>query len=50
MRIGPSSVTQQNGYPIEPGATVNIQFDPATAVAIYGISEGAALSAAILEV
>ena len=50
MRIGPSSVTQQNGYPIEPGATVEIQFDPATAVSVYGISEGAALNIAVMEV
>ena len=50
MRVGPSSVNQQNGYPIEPGATLEIQFDPATAVAIYAISEGAALNAAVMEV
>ena len=50
LRIGPSTVTQQNGYVIEPGGTIEIQFDPATAVAIYGISEGAALSAGVLEV
>ena len=50
LRIGPSSVTQQNGYPIEPGGTIEIQFDPATPVAIYAISEGAALSVAVVEV
>jgi len=50
MRIGPSTLTQQNGYPMEPGATVEIQFDPATAVPIYAISEGAALNAAVVEV
>ena len=50
LRIGPSSVTQQNGFPIEPGAGVIIKFDPATAVAIYGISEGAALNIAVWEV
>ena len=50
LRIGPSSVTQQNGFPVEPGATAIIQFDPATAVAIYGISEGAALNVAVMEV
>lgn len=50
LRVGPSSVTQQNGYPIEPGGTLEILFDPTAQVAIYGISEGAALSAAILEV
>lgn len=50
FRIGASSVTQQNGFPVEPGASVEIQFDPGTAVAIYGISEGASLSAAVMEV
>jgi len=50
LRVGSSSVTQQNGYPIEPGATVEIQFDPATAVAVFGISEGAALNVAVMEV
>ncbi len=50
LRIGPSTVTQQNGFPVEPGASVKIQFDPATAVPIYGISEGAALSVAVMEV
>lgn len=49
-RIGKSDVTQQTGFPIEPGATVHIQFDPATAVAVYAISEGAALSISVLEV
>ena len=50
LRVGPSSVTQQNGYPIEPGGTLEILFDPTAQVAIYGISEGAAMSAAIVEV
>ena len=50
FRIGASSVTQQNGFPVEPGAIVEIQFDPGTAVAIYGISEGASLSVAVMEV
>ena len=50
FRIGADSVTQQNGFPVEPGAIVEIQFDPGTAVAIYGISEGASLSVAVMEV
>ncbi len=50
VRVGPSNVTQQNGYPVEPGGTLEIQFDPATDVAIYGISEGAALNVAVMEV
>ena len=50
LRIGPSSVTQQNGFPIEPVATAIIMCDPATAVPVYGISEGAALNIAVWEV
>jgi hypothetical protein len=50
FRVGPSTVTQQNGFPVEPGAVVEFQFDPATAVAIYAIAEGASLSAAVMEV
>jgi hypothetical protein len=50
LRVGPSSVTQQNGYPIEPGGTLEISFDPATAVAIYGISEGAGLQVEVTEI
>jgi len=50
FRIGPSTVTQQNGFPVEPGAVIEIQFDPVTAVPIYAISEGANLSVAVMEI
>jgi len=50
FRIGPSSATQQNGFPVEPGAVIEIQFDPATAVPFYVISEGANLSVAVMEI
>jgi hypothetical protein len=50
FRVGPSSVTQQNGFPIEPGAVIEFQFDPAVAVPIYAISEGASLQVAVMEV
>lgn len=50
FRIGPSSVTQQNGFPVEPGATMEIQFDPATAVPIFAISEGVNLNVAVMEI
>jgi hypothetical protein len=50
FRVGPSSVTQQNGFPVEPGAVVEFQFDPAIAVAIYAISEGAELNMAVMEI
>lgn len=49
FRIGSSSVTQQNGFPVEPGAVIEIDFDPAVYVPIYAISEGAALQVAVLE-
>jgi hypothetical protein len=49
FRIGPASVTQQTGFPIEPGATVEFQFDPTIPVAIYAISEGASLKVAVIE-
>ena len=49
FRIGPSTVTQQNGFPVEPGAVLEIDFDPAVPVPIYAISEGAALQVAVLE-
>jgi len=50
FRVGPSSVTQQNGFPVEPGAVIEFQFDPAVAVPIYAISEGASLQVAVMEV
>jgi len=50
LRIGKSDVTQQNGYPVEPGATVEFQFDPDVAVPIYAISEGANLEVAVMEI
>lgn len=49
VRIGSSSVTQQNGFPIEPGAVVELQFDPSTYVPIYAISEGAQVQIAVFE-
>ena len=50
FRIGPSTVTQQNGFPVEPGAVVIIPFDPAVIVPIYAISEGASLQVSVMEV
>lgn len=49
FRVGPSSVTQQNGFPVEPGAIVEFEFDPSVTVAIYAISEGAPATAAVME-
>jgi len=49
FRIGSSSVTQQTGFPVEPGASVEFQFDPTVVVPIYAISEGANLNVAVME-
>jgi len=50
FRVGKSNVTQQNGFPVEPGAVVGFEFDPAVAVPIYAISEGANLEASVMEI
>ena len=49
FRVGNSDITQQNGFPVEPGATIIYEFDPKTAVPIYAISEGAALKVGVCE-
>ncbi|MFZ3132890.1 MAG: hypothetical protein WA125_17730 [Desulfosporosinus sp.] len=49
FRLGPSTVNQQTGFPIEPGALVKIKFDPSVAVPIYTISEGASLQVTVWE-
>lgn len=49
IRVGSSGVTQQNGYPVEPGASVEFCFDAATAKSIYAISEGAAITVEVWE-
>lgn len=49
FRIGSASVTQQNGFPIEPGAVVELSFDPSVDVPVYAISEGASLQVAVME-
>jgi len=50
FRIGKADITQQNGFPVEPGAVVIIPFDPAVIVPIYAISDGASLQASVMEV
>lgn len=49
IRVGSSGVTQQNGYPVEPGASAEFRFDAATAKTIYAISEGAAITVEVWE-
>ena len=49
IRVGPSGVTQQSGYPIEPGASAEFRFDAATAKNIYTISDGAAVTVEVWE-
>ena len=49
IRVGPVGVTQQSGTPVEPGASAEFPTDAATPVAIYAISEGAAVPVNIWE-
>ncbi len=49
FRIGSNTVTQQNGFPVEPGGIVELDFDPEVAVSVYAISEGAAIQIAVKE-
>ena len=49
FRIGPSSVTQQNGFPVEPGSVLELTFDPNVSVPVYAISEGTNLQVAVME-
>lgn len=49
IRVGPSGVTQQSGFPVEPGATVEFRFAADTAKAIFAISEGAAVQVEVWE-
>ena len=49
IRIGGVSLTQQNGFPLEPGAVLEIDFDPTVDTPIYGISEGIEVKVAIME-
>lgn len=49
VRVGPAGVTQQSGFPLEPGAVMGFRFDGATYKAIYKISEGAAAALEVWE-
>ncbi|NPV72087.1 MAG: hypothetical protein HPY55_15890 [Firmicutes bacterium] len=49
IRIGGSAVTQQNGFPLEPGALFVFWFDPSVDVPVYAISEGSAVDVAVME-
>lgn len=49
IRVGRSTVTQQTGFPVEPGATVVFKFDPGVAVSIFAISEGASVPVSVWE-
>ncbi|WP_299315569.1 hypothetical protein [uncultured Halomonas sp.] len=48
FRIGPSGVTQANGFPVEPLALLELDFDPTVDVPVYAISEGGNLSVAVV--
>lgn len=49
IRVGPASVTQQSGTPVEPGASAEFPFDQAASVPVYAVSEGAAVIVRIWE-
>ena len=49
IRIGGSSLSYKKGFPVEPGATMRLDFDPNIAVAIYAISEGAEVRVDFME-
>ncbi len=51
VKIGPTSVNAiyQDGIPIDPGATLTISFDPATAVSVYARSQGGAATLEVIE-
>ena len=49
IRVGASNVTQQSGFPVEPGAAVELHFDPSISVPVYAISEGASVQTSVLE-
>ena len=49
FRVGPSGVTQQTGFPVEPGASIEFSFDPGVPIIIYALSEGASLEVGVME-
>lgn len=49
FRIGGSTVTQQNGFPVEPGAVLELSFEPDVVTPIFAISEGAAVRVTVVE-
>lgn len=49
IRIGNLSVTQQNGFPVEPGASFEFTFDPTVDTPVYCISEGASVKVSVIE-
>ncbi len=49
IRVGGLLLTQQNGFPIEPGAVLELDFDPTVDTPIYAVSEGVAVAVAVME-
>jgi hypothetical protein len=50
IRIGGSNITDTIGQSLEPGASVEIDFSPSTAVSIYAVSTAGNVSVEVLEV
>jgi len=48
-RIGGSDVSQHNGFPLEPGATLELAFDPEEEKPVYAISEGTEMEVSLIE-
>lgn len=49
LRIGGTGVTQLNGFPIEPGAALELSFDPEEDTLVYAISEGEQMEVSVIE-
>lgn len=50
IRLGSSSVTVDNGFPIEPGTVFSMDFNPTVDVPIYVVSEVGNIQVAVMEV
>lgn len=50
IRIGSVSVATDRGFPIEPGAVVHMDFNPAVDVPIYAASEAGKIQVEVMEI
>jgi len=47
--IGASGVTTNNGFPLFPGDTIRIDFNPASNVPVFAVSDGANVNVRVVE-